>query len=60
MESVDPNSICLDNALKYENNTIVDLLLTKIKPSKEQLLKYCKTIKSSTMINLIESFLSTD
>jgi hypothetical protein len=54
LEFIEPTSQCLDNALKFKSNDVVKLLLTRIKPTNEQIIKYCKKYNDDILVSLFE------
>lgn len=52
LKSIEPNSICLSNALEHIDNKIIYLLLEKINPTVEQIIQYCE-LKNDSVTKLL-------
>lgn len=54
LKSIEPDSICLTNSLKYIDNKIIYILLEKINPTTEQVIQYCELKKDFVTKLLVE------
>lgn len=53
LKTIQPNSICLNNALKFTNNKVVELLLDLIDPTLEQVQNYSRLLNDDTLCILL-------